>query len=125
MPHTRKHGGQRNAEQKRIDSYVRPRKTKKELDKWIIEDVNHGYKSIPNPEDDEEHPFVFEDCAEITLRNRNTNDIVKMKDDFGMIEFWEAQIGFTFKWRGGKRIKRMTVWKALSDKGILLIEEVI
>lgn len=117
--------------QKQSDNYVpqnkrprKPRKSKKKLDTWIIEDVNHGYRSIPNPEDDEEHPYVSEDCAEITLRNTNTNGTVRMRDDFRKIEFWEAQIRFAFEWKGGKRIKRMTVWKALSDKGILLIEEV-
>jgi hypothetical protein len=106
--------------QKQIDSYIprnkrpkRPRKSKKELDTWIIEDVNRGYKSIPNPEDDQEYPFVDEDCAEITLRKINSYDTIKKKDDIRMIKFWEARLGFTFKWKGGKRIKMKTLMKAL------------
>ena len=117
--------------QKQIDSYVprdkrpkRSRNSKKRLDTWIIEDVNNGFRSIRNPEDDEEHPFVLEDCAEITLRKINSNDTGETKDDPGMIEFWEAQIGFTFEWKGGKRITKMTIMKALSDKGILPIDKV-
>jgi len=107
--------------QKTMDDFLpyskRSKKHKKELDTWVVEEVNRGLRSIKNPDiSNEEYPFVLEDCTEVTIRNMRTRNTVMVRDDIEMLKFWETVKGFTFKWKGGKRIQKKTIIKALKKR---------
>jgi|YelNatPaOPRAMG01_1025707.scaffolds.fasta_scaffold333255_1 hypothetical protein len=105
--------------QKQITDYMPGfRKPKEGLDTWIIEEVNRGFRSVRTS--DEEYPYELEDCTEVVIRNTRTGEKVIVKDDLGMMEFWETIKGFSFKWKGGKRIQKRTIAKALKKAGYKL-----
>jgi hypothetical protein len=127
--------------QKRIDSYsprskgfpgrprakgtkkVRPNKRpKNELDTWVIEEVRKGDRSIWNPNSTPGDPETYEwkDCTEVIIYNTRTGETVTVRDDEGMMAFWEFIKGEAFKWKGGKRILKKTIAKKLRENGYTL-----
>lgn len=110
--------------QKQMTNYMpHKRKPKKKPDTWAIEWVYTGQRSIWTPDYDPESPS-FEDCTEVEIYNQRTGEVVTFKDDAGMLEFWEECKGFSFEWKGGKRIQKKTVLKALRESGYFKITEI-
>jgi hypothetical protein len=103
--------------QKQMPSYMPSvKKPKKKLDTWTIERVFKGQRSIWNPYYDPENPD-FQDCVEVEIRNQRSGDVVIIRDDEGMMEFWKEIQGFSFQWKGGKRIQKKTILKAMRKSG--------
>jgi len=107
--------------QKQITNYMpHVRKPKKELDTWTIECVFVGQRKVWNPDYDQENPD-FKDCTEVEICNQRTGEVVTFRDEVGMMEFWEECKGFSFEWKGGKRIQRKRVLKELIKSGYFKI----
>ncbi|MFH0897160.1 MAG: hypothetical protein V1850_03815 [Candidatus Bathyarchaeota archaeon] len=103
--------------QKPMTNYMpHSKKPKKKLDTWTIKYVYEGQRSIWTPDYDPENP-PLEDCTEVEILNQRTGDVVTVKDDLGMMEFWKEIQGFTFEWKGGKIIQKRTIAKALKENG--------
>jgi hypothetical protein len=103
--------------QKSMTNYMpRVKKPEKKLDTWTIERVFKGQRSVWNPDYDLENPNS-QDCVQVEIRNQRTGEIVTITDDEGMMEVWKEVQGFSFHWKGGKRIQKRTIAKALKESG--------
>jgi hypothetical protein len=92
------------------------KKPKKKLDTWTIKYVYKGQRDVWTPDYDPQNPTV-EDCTDVVIENQRTGETVTVKDYFRMMEFWKEIQGFSFEWKGGKRIQKRTIAKALKENG--------